>query len=696
MKGKVKKSLLLVTAFCATALVGFGAANANSATVSVFAEETNTETSFQVASAALRVPDDTYGEGIRFKLTMSKTDYETNGIAEKTTGVLLIPDVLFEGDELNLESSNTEIKNVAGITWKAEDDIMATYIHVYDIAEEYYTTDILIRGYISDSKSTIYTDSKTASVASVAVEASKSATEADKATLQESYLTYAVNYHEDGDSVSSTGTGVYGQKITAPDAPEKTGYTFAGWWNKAYDTEWKFDETTISGAVTNLYAKWTANTDTKYVVKHLQQNLADDGYTEVIEDREEKTGTTAELTAAQAKEYTGFESGVFKQTTIAADGSTVVEIKYARTKYTVRFDVDGGENITDQMVKYATPASELANITTTKSGCTFKGWTLENGTEIPEHATVTENITVKAKWYTNQTKMVSDIDFETQKGSVSVDLSTYVPADIVISEVTGITNDGTKLTISEAAMSDCELAKSKTITIECTSDNEKTVTELSLVITKVTYAIRSEADLYTFVSLVSGSQWTDNAIREGYYVLCNDIDCSDTSVETITGQFRATLDGRGYTINNLHTTNLFAMLYRGTIKNIIFTKFSGNLVNEFHSNAMLENVYISFVAAKCVTVWENGGGSKIKNVVVEFLDAAGNASRYVQVANVTYEGYYVINGRVYGSSAEGIAPTMTNCGTFTTWDSYLAAETTTDTSWSTEFQNAVATARSVG
>ena len=38
-----------------------------------------------------------------------------------------------------------------------------------------------------------------------------------------------------------------------------------------------------------LYAKWTANGDTAYTVKHYKQNVENDQYTEVTADREDKT-----------------------------------------------------------------------------------------------------------------------------------------------------------------------------------------------------------------------------------------------------------------------------------------------------------------------------------------------------------------------------------------------------------------------
>ena len=88
-----------------------------------------------------------------------------------------------------------------------------------------------------------------------------------------------------------------------------------------------------------IAATFAPNTNTAYTVKHYQQNLTLDGYTEVEGDRQNLTGTTAASTAAVAQTYTGFTAQSFEQGTIAGDGSTVVSIYYNRDKYTVSLAV---------------------------------------------------------------------------------------------------------------------------------------------------------------------------------------------------------------------------------------------------------------------------------------------------------------------------------------------------------------------
>lgn len=128
-----------------------------------------------------------------------------------------------------------------------------------------------------------------------------------------------------------------------------------------------------------LYAKWTPNSGTKYTVKHYQQNLDDNDYT-LFDTELDKTGTTGEQTNAIAKNYEGFTAKQFEQQTIAADGSTVVEIRYDRNTYTVTY-TDGVNNETifenevHQNVKYGAPVPAYNNGTNpSRKNYTFAGW----------------------------------------------------------------------------------------------------------------------------------------------------------------------------------------------------------------------------------------------------------------------------------------------------------------------------------
>ncbi len=93
----------------------------------------------------------------------------------------------------------------------------------------------------------------------------------------------------------------------------------------------------------------------KYIIKHFKQDISDDNYSEVESDLETKEGVVGAETEASAKDYEGFTlSQPIEQQIILEDGSTIVEIKYNRNKYTVKFDKNGGSGteIPDRTEKY--------------------------------------------------------------------------------------------------------------------------------------------------------------------------------------------------------------------------------------------------------------------------------------------------------------------------------------------------------
>ena len=112
----------------------------------------------------------------------------------------------------------------------------------------------------------------------------------------------------------------------------------------------------------------------EFKVKHFRQNVTDDNYTEF--ETETKQGTTGELVGENLakdneKEYEGFYSLKYVNDTIAADGSTVVEIYYDRNYYLLSLDLDGGYGAEPVYARYG---AEVNIADPTKAGYTFSGW----------------------------------------------------------------------------------------------------------------------------------------------------------------------------------------------------------------------------------------------------------------------------------------------------------------------------------
>ena len=143
---------------------------------------------------------------------------------------------------------------------------------------------------------------------------------------------------------------------------------------------------------------YRAATDTAYTVKHMLQDVTGDGYTEDAAARQTLHGTTGADTNAAAKSYEGFTAQAVEQKTIAADSSTVVEIKYDRNSYEVTYAYVGtapaGASALPEKatVKYGAPVAVAA--AATAPGYTFSGWSQKEDFTMPaENVTITGSFT---------------------------------------------------------------------------------------------------------------------------------------------------------------------------------------------------------------------------------------------------------------------------------------------------------------
>ena len=146
---------------------------------------------------------------------------------------------------------------------------------------------------------------------------------------------------------------------------------------------------------------YRAATDTAYTVKHMLQDVTGDGYTEDAAARQTLHGTTGADTNAAAKSYEGFTAQAVVQQAIAADGSTVVEIKYDRNSYEVTYAYVGtapaGASALPEKatVKYGAPVAVAA--AATAPGYTFSGWSQKEDFTMPaENVTITGSFTANS------------------------------------------------------------------------------------------------------------------------------------------------------------------------------------------------------------------------------------------------------------------------------------------------------------
>lgn len=127
-----------------------------------------------------------------------------------------------------------------------------------------------------------------------------------------------------------------------------------------------------------------------YTVKHYQQNVDNDNY--VLVENETKTGlTNSQISANLKKKYDGFTALNYNtDVKIAADGSTIVEIKYDRNYYMLSLNLDGGYGVEPIYARYGA-AITLGE--PTKAGYTFTGWDKSVPTTMPAN-----DVTLTAQW----------------------------------------------------------------------------------------------------------------------------------------------------------------------------------------------------------------------------------------------------------------------------------------------------------
>ncbi len=212
---------------------------------------------------------------------------------------------------------------------------------------------------------------------------------------------YTVKFESNGGSAVADVSALYEAPVTKPADPTKAGYRFVDWYaDSALTTPFDFSKMPLGGAT--VYAKWASSDDVIYTVRHVRQNI-DGTYptSGALLEEQKLTGTTGGTTAAAAKTYEGFTAESFAQSTIAADGSTVVEIKYKRNEYTVKFESNGGSAVADVSALYEAPVTKPAN--PTRAGYKFVDWYVDSALTTPFDFSKMPlgGATVYARWVTS-------------------------------------------------------------------------------------------------------------------------------------------------------------------------------------------------------------------------------------------------------------------------------------------------------
>ena len=179
----------------------------------------------------------------------------------------------------------------------------------------------------------------------------------------------------------------------------------------------------VEASEAKIYTVTYQAAEVDFTVKHYQQNVSKDEYT--LADTETKKGyTESAVGEGLAKtDYTGFYSLLYDTTTtIAADGSTVVEVYYDRYYYLMNFDLDGGYGVEPIYARFGAPINVGKP---TKPGYTFESWTPAVPTAMPA-----QNTSYTASWKIGESGFTVVFWYENANDDGYSVAGTYPPADV--------------------------------------------------------------------------------------------------------------------------------------------------------------------------------------------------------------------------------------------------------------------------
>jgi len=215
---------------------------------------------------------------------------------------------------------------------------------------------------------------------------------------------YTITFDTDGGSEIAPITQNYNTSITAPTNPTKTGYTFAGW-DKEIPATMPAENITIK-------ALWTIN---KYMLTYKV-----DG--EVYKQYEVEYNATITPETAPEKEGHTFSGWSEIPTTMPAN-DVEVNGTYTINQYKVTFVVEG-VTVKEEMLDFGSAISAPEN--PTKTGHTFTGWNPAVDTTVPSH-----DVTYVAQFTINQYTITFDTDGGSEIAPITQNYNTAIttPAD---------------------------------------------------------------------------------------------------------------------------------------------------------------------------------------------------------------------------------------------------------------------------
>ncbi len=249
---------------------------------------------------------------------------------------------------------------------------------------------------------------------------------------------YTVTFEANGGTpVPAQQTLDYGSKVTKPDDPSKTGYTFGGWYKDAeFTDDWDFDNDTVPAENITLYAKWT--------VKQYTVTFDSQGGSTVPSQTINYGGKVTKPTDPTKAGYTfgGWYKEVACTNQWDFDNDTVTDnitlyAQWSQDIYTVTFDTlpPNTGTITFDSVSYsdgdsASKPPNTYNISgNPATGYTFTRWETEGGVSVTDPNSANTTCTVSVN---GTLRMVQTINTYIIKATAGPNGSINPSGDVIV------------------------------------------------------------------------------------------------------------------------------------------------------------------------------------------------------------------------------------------------------------------------
>src|SRR3989339_244912 len=229
-------------------------------------------------------------------------------------------------------------------------------------------------------------------------------------------IQYTITFEENGGSAVLDITQDFNTAVTAPNNPNKEGYTFGGWYSDAALTT-AYTFTVMPAQNITLYAKWTI---IQYTI-----TFEESGGSAVLDITQDfNTAVTAPNNPTkEGYTFGGWYSDAALTTaytfTVMPAQNITLYAKWTIIQYTITFEENGGSAVLDITQDFNTAVTAPNN--PTKEGYTFGGWYSDAALTTAYTFTVmpAQNITLYAKW----TIIQYTITFEESGGSAVLDIT---------------------------------------------------------------------------------------------------------------------------------------------------------------------------------------------------------------------------------------------------------------------------------